>query len=125
MVLTPVRYPGIVLGMADALSLDEALLELARICEKDFGYRPARFLQMFHEDGGLKTVQTLLAKNGMSYGLETLWEHRRLDLSIEALVLTQPWNSLFTDVERATARQRLAELGFKGRSFLVQEGYPG
>ncbi len=36
---------------------------------------------------------------------------KRLDISMEATVLQDPWRELFTEEELAVARQKLAELG--------------
>ncbi len=99
-------------------SLDAALMELARLCEREIGYRPARFLQFFQEKGGLGAVRLLLTKSDVSYGLEILWEHKRLDLSIEALVITPPWSGMFNEVELAAARRKLSDLQYYGKSFL-------
>jgi hypothetical protein len=100
------------------LSLDAALVELVRICECDIGYHPTRFLRLVRERGGLAAVRQLLAKNDASYGLEILWDHKRLDLSIEALVITPPWSDLFTVDEQKSARRKLADLQYHGKSFL-------
>ena len=51
------------------------------------GYRPARFLQMVSEHGGVETARIILAQNNPTEGFGTLWEKQRLDLAIEALVL--------------------------------------
>jgi hypothetical protein len=44
-----------------------------------------------------------------------LWEHQRLDLSVEALVCEQPWRSLFTEDEIDEAKMRLKRLGYEAR----------
>jgi len=68
-------------------------------------YKPIRFLQMIQEHGGVETAKRLLAKEDIQAGLTTLWECRRLDLSMEAL---------FTQEEIATARDRLKLYGYSG-----------
>src|SRR5206468_10560498 len=42
-----------------------------------------------------------------------LWERKRLDLSVEAVMLQPEWHPLFSDAEREIARRRLAEYGFE------------
>ena len=51
---------------------------------------------------------------GLAEGLEILWEHGRLDLSVECVVQQDPWRMLFTDEEILIAQNRLSDLGFKG-----------
>jgi hypothetical protein len=101
------------------LSLDDALMMLVRICKNELHYNPTRFLQMFERKGGVATVRDLLASDDISYGLTFLYEHRRLDLSLEALVLTAPWSGRFTERELRTARERLSTLGYSGDSYLA------
>lgn len=67
---------------------------------------------MVGEYGGLKTAQKLIWAAEVSSGFTTLWEHQRLDLSVEALVLRPEYFSLFTDEERKIARTRLAEYSY-------------
>ena len=79
---------------------------------KKFGYNPVRFDQMVHDTGGLRTAQRLLRDQTIPAGLIRLWEEGRLDLSMEALVLKEPWCVLFTDAELKEARRRLRELDY-------------
>lgn len=83
--------------------------EILRIYDEatTFGYRPTRFLQMVNEYGGLQTVRTLLGKDAPSYGFERLWEEGRLDLSVEALALREPWRGLFDLDKLGEAYRRL------------------
>jgi hypothetical protein len=50
-----------------------------------------------------------------SSGFTRLWELKRLDLTVEALALREPWRRLFTDVELEKARQRLDRLHYKSK----------
>ena len=79
---------------------------------KECGYHATRFIQMVNAEGGLVTAQKLLSAKGYSAGLTRLWEEKRLDISMEATVLQEPWSALFTDEELATARKKLEELGY-------------
>lgn len=67
---------------------------------------------MLNERGGLETAQTLLYAGDVSEGYVALWERKRLDLTVEALILDSRWKELFTDEDRAVARERLEKYGF-------------
>ena len=73
-------------------------------------YRPQRFRQMVEEIGGLPAARRLLRSSEHPEGLTRLWECGRLDISMEALVLQEPWRALFTEDELGTARRRLEDL---------------
>jgi hypothetical protein len=66
-----------------------------------------RFHQMVEEQGGLQAAKTLLASKRISDGFAQLYMLGRLDISMENLVLQEPWSSLFADTELAVARRRL------------------
>jgi hypothetical protein len=90
--------------------------EMMRIYERakaECNYNPTRFLQMVTERGAIDAAHALLAGDSFSEGLTKLWEKKRLDLSLEALVLRDPWRQLFTDDELRTAERRLRELGYQ------------
>lgn len=88
--------------------------EMLRICEETnkFGYNPTYFLRMVLDHGGIDAARRLLQGNEISYGLMRLWKEGRLDISMEALVLQEPWSSLFTEAELRVAKQRLTDLGY-------------
>lgn len=94
----------------------EEMLEIYLRAKRECRYSAARFLQMVSEGGGLRAARSLLAASGVSDGFTALWQCGRLDLTVEALVLTAPWNSLFTAAELATARKRLTDLGYDFKS---------
>jgi hypothetical protein len=70
---------------------------------------PVRFLNMVQNNGGLEAARRLLASPSAGDGFVALWEVGRLDLSVEALVLQEPWRTLFTEEVLAVARERLEE----------------
>ena len=80
---------------------------------KECNYRPSYFLQMVTEHGGFETARRLLLARKVSDGFTTLWEKGRLDLSVEAVVLQEPWSELFTEEELAMAEGRLKQMGYK------------
>ena len=73
---------------------------------KSFGYHPTYFLQMVQNQGGVLAAKNLLRK-GISDGLSRLAREGRLDISMESLVLTEPWDQLFTEEEKKAARWAL------------------
>ena len=92
-------------------------VEMVRIYREatEFGYYPKYFLRMVVEQGGLSAAKRLLGDSNPSSGFVRLWEEGRLDLSVEALVLLEPWSSLFTEAELTEARHRLDDLGYDFR----------
>ena len=80
-----------------------------------FGYRPTRFLRTVNEHGGLGAARRSLNADDLSEGFERLWEENRLDLSVEAVVLREPWRQPFDQEELAPAFRRLEDMDyFKG-----------
>ena len=75
------------------------------------GYWARRFYQKFSRHckryvGGVQAVRSVLPFQ--TPGFIFLKEHGRLDLSVEALLLTPEWKGLFTDEDRAIAREKLS-----------------
>ncbi|MFB3886122.1 MAG: hypothetical protein ACE144_12915 [Thermodesulfobacteriota bacterium] len=95
---------------------DRAMTSIYERALIECGYKATRFLQMIQEDGGFHTAKTLLHTPGLQDGFQALWEHGRLDLTMEALILRSPWNKLFTDDEKEIARKRLRDCGYTHRS---------
>lgn len=81
--------------------------------KKELKYKASRFVQLVAREGGLKAAKQLISKNGGTYGFEVLWENDRLDLSVEALVLSPEYNDLFTGEEREICRKRLIQFGYE------------
>lgn len=75
-------------------------------------YRATYFLQMLGEHGGKGTADRLLATSKPSAGFTELFLRGKenLRLSVEYLVLSEPWRELFTADQLAIARKRLAEV---------------
>ena len=80
---------------------------------KEIGYTPNIFLRMLNEKGALETARQLINAAQPSYGYTRLWEFRRLDLSVEAVVHdNEEWHSLFTKDELQRCQKRLADYGY-------------
>jgi len=74
-------------------------------------YKAKAFLQMLGNIGGKATADKLLGAAKPSSGFTDLYLRgpNCLRLSVEYLVLKNPWRSLFTDEQLAVARKRLKE----------------
>lgn len=90
-----------------------AMRGIYETAKKEYGYNAVRFMQLVAKKGGVAAAKQLISKNGGTDGFATLWEHGRLDLSVEAHVLKDEYRDLFTDDERKMCRDRLLEFGFK------------
>lgn len=95
------------------LRFNEAMLEIYVRAKRECNYNATRFFQMLSERGGLATAKTLLATAVPSEGFTALWECERLDLTVEAHVLRTEFAPLFSNEERAIAKRRLDEYGYK------------
>ena len=93
---------------------NEAMLNIYRRAKAEAGYNATRFLSMVVEDGRLETARYLLHAAKVSEGYTALWERKRLDLTVEAMILRPEWQALFSDVERRIAVNRLREYGYSG-----------
>lgn len=94
---------------------EEQALAVYENGKKHLNYRASRFLQKIRSDGGVAAAKAWLRPkkdDKPTNGFLRLVEHGRLDLSLEAVVLNERWGALFSEVELAVARQRLAKYGY-------------
>jgi len=94
---------------------DDAMMNVYQRARKECDYNATRFLQMLHEHRGLETARILLHASNVSEGYVALWERKRLDLTVEALILAKEWHPLFSEHDREIARKRLAEYGYRSK----------
>lgn len=80
--------------------------------KRDLNYNATRFIQMVSSNGGLATAKQLLWNERPSESFTFLWEHRRLELTVEAHVLRDEFEDLFTEDDRDQARTRLRQYGW-------------
>lgn len=92
----------------------DAMLDIYRRAKSEAGYTATRFLGMLVERGGLETARYLLHTLTVSDGYTALWQRGRLDLSVEAIVLTPKWQPLFSKEELRIAVDRLREYRYSG-----------
>jgi hypothetical protein len=90
----------------------EAMLSVYKQAKAECNYTATRFLRMVSEHGGLQAAKILLAASGYSDGFTELWRCKRLDITMEALVLKDEWSDLFTQDELNIARKRLKDYGY-------------
>jgi hypothetical protein len=68
---------------------------------------------MVSDKGGLEASKILINADSLSDGYTELWKRRRLDLTVEALIVQHPeWHQLFTPLEVERARKRLMDYGY-------------
>ena len=79
---------------------------------KEFDYHATRFRMMLEEHGGVETARRLLNAGNAQEGLTRLWEHGRLDLSVECHILKPRFSSLFDEDIRSEASERLRNMGY-------------
>lgn len=91
---------------------DAAMMGIFHRALDEVNYRATRFHQMLCDHGGLETAKLLLHSSHVSEGYTALWERKRLDLTVEALILEPEWQELFTEQEQAKAEKRLKDYGY-------------
>src|SRR5262245_15470129 len=100
--------------MADAM-ISGFETEMHRIydeAKRRYGYNATYFLRMLQEHGVLQTAERLVLDPRHSDGLTFLWEKKALALSVEALVLRDPWRQLFASEIHEAARKKLRDLQY-------------
>jgi hypothetical protein len=102
-------------------SFDRAMRGVYDRARSEAGYNATYLLGMLARHGGLETARRLLHAPAVSEGFTALWERKRLDLTVEALILREDFVDLFTEDEIELARIRLAQFGFPARNRAVTE----
>lgn len=73
------------------------MVGIYRAAKEQLGHNATRYIQMVGELGGVETARRLIHSDAPSDGYSFLWEHGRLDLSVEALVAdNNEWHPLFS-----------------------------
>jgi hypothetical protein len=73
---------------------------------------------MVADYGAVEACRRLIEASHASDGFTTLWEHHRLEMSVEALSLLPWYRELFDDDVRDKARRKLSDHGFDVDQFL-------
>ncbi|MFN5335061.1 MAG: HNH endonuclease [Bacteroidota bacterium] len=93
--------------------LHNAMLVMYTRAGKEAGYWGRRFLQSVKKNGGLSTARRMLQptkQKAQLQGLHSLIKARRADLSLEYLVLQNPYSKLFKPNELTEAKRRLSKI---------------
>ncbi len=88
-----------------------AMIEIYERVKTELYYIDFHLIQTINELGGLQAAKRIL-KDNFSEGFETLSDRRRLDVSVEALILNIKWSGLFTIEEKIIAKERLSNHKF-------------
>lgn len=87
-----------------------ALIDTYHQTKAETGYNALGFLQLLHNRKGLGAAQYLIHQPRPSEGYVKLFEYKRLDLTVEAIIYDNPeWHPLFTEEEMAVVKRRLQE----------------
>ena len=90
-------------------------MQLARELHALLGAPRSIFLQNVATYGAVAETKRLIHSDTPSETFSRLWEKGRLDLTVEAIVVTDTvWNELFSDDDRSAARKRLEDHEWKG-----------
>jgi hypothetical protein len=89
--------------------LTRAMFDAYNCARIEARYNAPRFLEMLHERYGHGTALHLIHSPDPSIGFTHLWERKRLDLTVEALVLRPEWQILFKAADLEAARARLQQ----------------
>ncbi|VWC23898.1 GTPase [Burkholderia lata] len=96
------------------LRFTEFLRGKAEEAQKDVLKKPlTKFVGMLNADGGYKTASTLIGRRQPSDGFNKLWEHQRLDLTVEALVVETSWSIYFDQTLLNEAERKLKGAGYQ------------
>jgi hypothetical protein len=99
---------------AIAAAFDEEMLGIYQRALSEARYPATRFLHMLHEHRGVETAKILINADNVSEGYTALWERKRLDLTVEAVIYDNPkWHSLFSADELAKCKQRLTDYRYR------------
>jgi hypothetical protein len=103
------------LGGALTAEFDQAMFSIYQRALLEANYKATRFLHMLHEHGGLQTAIILIRSPNISEGYAALWERRRLDLTVEAVIYDNPkWHQLFDKNDLAICAKRLKAYDYPG-----------
>lgn len=89
---------------------DEAMHGIYHRALSEAGYKASIFMSMLFAHRGLETARRLIHSPNISDGYTALWERKRLDLTVEALIHdNEKWHPLFTFEDLAICRKRLRQ----------------
>lgn len=100
----------------DATDFTAEMFKNYRNARTEAGFNSPPLLRELIANGGVETAKGLFNAPHASARYKDLYSKRRLDLTIESMVISTPrWHALFTTEELGNARRRLRDYGFKPR----------
>lgn len=90
-----------------------SVMDDIKILKEKYGYNPKFFLDMIIDHDIVDTAKRLIHSSEPSDGYTQLWHLKALQYSIENQIQDERWKPLFTDKDRAKAKKRLADYGFR------------
>ena len=92
----------------------EAMFDIYKKAKEEAKYNATIFLQMLTDNEGRMTAKTLINAAQPSDGYTNLYLRKRIDLTVEAVVVENPqWHPLFTPEEIEKAAKRLRAYGYE------------
>ena len=92
---------------------DQRMKDLLKAGKREAKFSAPLFAELLQQHGGVETAKRFLHSADYAPGFTALWERKRLDLTVEAVIVSEPqWQPLFTPEEIATCRNRLKEYGY-------------
>lgn len=96
-----------------SFKFEQAMYDIYKRALKEASYKASLFHQMLSDHGGLQTAKKLINANTVSDGFTKLWEKKRIDLTVEAVIFNcQEWHPLFTSKELEICQKRLKKYGY-------------
>lgn len=92
---------------------NQRMEELYLAGKKEARFSAPLFGELLKEHGGIETARRFIHSPDFAPGFTALWERKRLDLTVEAVIVEEPrWHPLFTAEELEICRSRLKEYGY-------------
>jgi hypothetical protein len=93
---------------------NQAMFDVYRRAKAEAKYTATDFYEMITSDGGRFTAKRLINSAQPSRGYTELYLRKRLDLTVEAVVVENPqWHPLFVQEEIEKAEKRLRAYGYE------------
>ena len=92
---------------------NQRMQELYQSGKREARFSGTLFGELLKEHGGIETARRFIHSVDYAPGFTALWERKRLDLTVEAVIVEEPkWHPLFTAEELEICRSRLKEYGY-------------
>ena len=85
----------------------QAMVDLYYRVKSELGYNASSLARTLEDEGGIATARRLVLSDHASEVFFYLWGHKRLDLTVEFLVVADPFRCLFDSDVIARAERRL------------------